>query len=177
MAARTSSSAGAAARLVPAPGGRGGRSEAKGVARVVVLDVGVADLDVGGDVRVQRPADRFLQRRRRHAADLEAGGDVGQQFVLARRAVGGHSARGGLGGHDPFGDQQLGEPPPQLPSFAGSCARQCGSQPRCAQPCFAQVDVTHQDGASAHRGGDVLAHRTFSPVASLAPTVTFTAGV
>ena len=71
---------------MPAAGGAQVR-EAKGVARVVILDVGVADLDVGGDVRVQRPTDRCFKRRGRHAADLEAGGDVGQQFVLGRRVV------------------------------------------------------------------------------------------
>jgi hypothetical protein len=122
MAALTSTSAGAAAGGCQPPVIVVGSAKRKGL-RAVILDFSVADLDVGGNVCVQRPSERILQRRRRHAADLEAGGDVGQQFVLGRCAVDGESARGGLGGHDPFGHQQLGEPSPQLASFAGSRTR------------------------------------------------------
>ena len=127
---------------------------------MIVVHVGVADVDVGGDVGEQRSRQRMFQRRRRNAADLEAGGHVGQQVVLGGCAVRCHATRGGLGGHDAFGHDQLGEPAPQLSSLTGALPRQCGRQRRCAQPRLANVDVGHQYRNPADRCGHVLAHRT-----------------
>ena len=142
------------------------RGEPERVAAVVVGHVVVAGLDPGGDVGEQRSGARIGQRGSGYAAQLQPRCLVGQQLGLGRRVSLGQTACGRLGGDQPLGHDQLGEPAPQLPALAGPASRQRGRTRTAAQPCLGRVDLGDGNRGAGNGGREVGAH----------VTVTFTAG-
>ena len=135
------------------------------VAPVVVGDGGGVDVDAGGDVRVQRPRQWVRQCPGGDAADLQSRGQVRQHIGLGRGRRGGDAEGVGLVGDHPFGHQQLGQPAPQLPAFAGVRPRQSVGLRRGTQGGLAGVDLVDEHRGAVHGGGQT--HRTLTATAGV----------
>ena len=124
------------------------------------------DVDVGGDVCVHRPREWIGQYAGGDAADLEARSQIRQHGFGVGRGVGdGDTERIGLAGDDPFGYQELGEPPTELTSFAGARPRQGGGLRRGSQHGLAGVDLVDGHRIPGHRRGEI--HRTVTSTAGV----------